>query len=67
MTNENIAGYAGYMFFHEGVFAGKKFYPVRSKNMFQFQPVNPGGIGNLYIIVVIIVIVLVYNPDTERI
>ena len=55
------------MLFDQSIEMGKISQLIGRQNMFQFQPVNAGGIGYFNIKMIIIVVVFVYNPDSERV
>src|SRR5450432_734558 len=65
MTDKEITGNAGNMFFYQRLMMRKKTYSVRIKQVFQFQAIYPGCVGLFYIKVVVVVIEVIYNSDSE--
>ena len=65
VADEQIAGDAGDMFFDEGVMVGIKRDAVGREQMFQFETVDAGCIGLLYVIVIVIVVELIDDADAK--
>jgi hypothetical protein len=55
------------MFFHKGVLAGKEYDAVRRKDMFQFKAINAGSVSHLDIVMIIVVVEFIHDPDPERV
>ena len=64
--DEDVAGDAGNMFLDQHAAGGEEAEAVGGEQVFEFQPVDAGGVGLLDVEVVGIVVVGVDDPDAER-
>lgn len=65
--DENISGDAGNMFLHQGILMGKIGDAVGRKQVLQLKAVDTGGVGDLDIVVVVVIVELVHDADPERV